>query len=81
MSKDSLKSVKAKRLSTNKAKLPHFIDKKNNQVLVVEGTNVVRVPFGLRFARKKRPLKNQNIATLILPITSLNSPTPPPNVA
>ena len=43
----------------------------------VEGTNVIRVPFGKKFSKKKRPEKNQNIATLILPLSSYNNPTPP----
>ena len=33
--------------------------------------------FGKRFSKKQRPEKNQTIATLILPITSNSSPTPP----
>ena len=83
MKKDSNKDS-IKYLSKGHLKLPDFIHKKNlenSQVQTIEDTNVIRVPFGIRFSKKKRPKKNQNIATLILPITSINSPTPPPNVA
>ena len=73
MKKDLSKDCKVQYLSNNSVKLPEFID--------LEETNVIRVPFGRRLSKKKRPEKNQHIATLILPITSVNSPTPPPNVA
>ena len=83
MRKDSSKDEKIKDFSSNFIKLPDFVEKlKNtNEVFSVVGTNVIRVPFGIRAPRRKRPEKNQNIATLVLPITSINSPTPPPNVA
>ena len=47
----------------------------------VSGTNVVRVPFGVRQPRKKRPARPDNWATLVLPLQPLNSPTPPPHAA
>ena len=80
MKKDSSKDRKIKYLSNNSVKLPEFI---NHEAIdsIYEETNVIRVPFGRRLSKKKRPEKNQHIATLILPITSVNSPTPPPNVA
>ena len=83
MRKDSSKDEKIKDSSSNFVKLPDFVEtfSKTNEVLSVAGTNVIRVPFGIRSPRRKRPEKNQNIATLILPITSINSPTPPPYVA
>ena len=83
MRKDSSKDGKIKDFSNNFLQLPDFVDKLNNanEVFSVAGTNVIRVPFGIRAPRRKRPEKNQNIATLVLPITSINSPTPPPNVA
>ncbi len=49
--------------------------------LVVDGTNVVRVPFGVREPRRKRPHNPQRLATLILPFQNNNSPTPPPHAA
>ena len=83
MTKDSNKDT-IKYFSKGKLKLPDFINKNNfdnAKVQFIEDTNVIRVPFGIRLSKKKRPKKNQNIATLILPITSINSPNPPPNVA
>ena len=81
MKKDSFKDRKVQYLSKNSVKLPEFINYEEIDLKSQEETNVIRVPFGIRLSKKKRPEKNQHIATLILPITSLNSPTPPPNVA
>ena len=79
MSKDSSKDEKNENFASNYVKLPDFVDNLDspNEVFAVAGTNVIRVPFGFRAPRRKRPEKNQNIATLVLPITSVNSPTPP----
>ena len=60
--------------------LPSFVSNssgENSDISSIEGTNVIRVPFGKKFPKKKRPEKNQNIATLILPLTSYSNPTPP----
>ena len=81
MKKDSSKDRKVQCLSNNSVKLPEFINLEEKELTSLESTNVLRVPFGRRLSKKKRPEKNQHIATLILPITSINSPTPPPNVA
>ena len=81
MKKDSSKDRKVQYLSKNSVKLPEFINYEEIDLRSQEQTNVIRVPFGIRLSKKKRPEKNQHIATLILPITSINSPTPPPNVA
>lgn len=82
MSKD-FKSGKIKRLPIKNLDLPNFdnFSVNNSKVSSVEGTNVIRVPFGKRFPKKQRPDKNQNIATLILPINTFINPTPPPHVA
>ena len=83
MSKDS-KSGKVKRLPIANLDLPNFVNNfsgNNSKVSSVEGTNVIRVPFGKRFPKKQRPNKNQNIATLILPINTFINPNPPPHVA
>ena len=83
MSKD-FKSGKVKCLPNTNLNLPNFVNNfsgNNTKVSSVEGTNVIRVPFGKRFPKKKRPDKNQNIATLILPISTFINPSPPPNVA
>jgi len=81
MKKDSTKNCKVQYLFNNSVQLPGFINHREVDLVSLEATNVIRVPFGRRLAKKKRPEKNQRIATLILPITSVNSPTPPPNVA
>ena len=51
------------------------------QLLKVSGTNVVRVPFGIRQPKKQRPAKVNSWATLVLPLQSFDSPTPPPHAA
>ena len=81
MKKDSSRDCKVKYLSNDSVELPEFINYKELDLISQEQTNVIRVPFGRRLSKKKRPEKNQHIATLILPITSMSSPTPPPNVA
>jgi len=79
MTKD-LKSGNVTRLTFKKVDLPNFVNNSsldNSKFLSIEGTNVIRVPFGKKFSKKKRPEKNQNIATLILPLSSYSNPTPP----
>ena len=79
MSKDS-KSGNLKRLPIKNLDLPNFVNNfsgNNSKISSIEGTNVVRVPFGKISPKKQRPDKNQNIATLILPITGYLNPTPP----
>lgn len=49
--------------------------------LPIEGTNVLRVPFGVRQARRQRPERPERWATLVIPIQSQGSPTPPPQAA
>ena len=49
--------------------------------LQVDGTNVVRVPFGIRQPKKQRPARPERWATLVLPLQPLGSPTPPPQAA
>jgi hypothetical protein len=51
------------------------------QILRVEGTNVLRVPFGVRRARRARPQRPDHWATLVLPFQAHNDPTPPPQAA
>tara|TARA_Y100001968_G_C19153852_1_gene617453 strand:- start:346 stop:594 length:249 start_codon:yes stop_codon:yes gene_type:complete len=78
--REDVKSGVVKQLPVTNLDLPNFVNTysgNNNKVYSVEGTNVIRVPFGKRLSKKKRPVKNQKIATLILPIQSHNSPTPP----
>ena len=74
------KSGNVKRLPVANVDLPNFVNNlsgDNSHIYSIEGTNVIRVPFGKKFPKKKRPEKNQNIATLILPLSSYNNPTPP----
>ena len=49
--------------------------------LRMEGTNVVRVPFGVRLARRQRPDRPDRWATLVIPFQVQDSPTPPPQAA
>ena len=79
MTKD-FKSGNVKRLPVKSLDLPNFVNNlsgENSNICSIEGTNVIRVPFGKKFPKKTRPEKNQNIATLILPLSSYNNPTPP----
>jgi hypothetical protein len=44
----------------------------------VEGTNVVRVPFGVRQSRRRRPQRPDHWATLVIPFAvGGGGPTPP----
>ena len=54
---------------------------KKGELLEVSGTNVVRVPFGIRQPLKKRPERPERWATLVIPFQPLGSPTPPPQAA
>ena len=79
MTKD-YKSGNVTHLPVKDIDLPSFVNNPsgdNSNICSIEGTNVIRVPFGKKFSKKKRPEKNQNIATLILPLTSYSNPTPP----
>ena len=77
---NDFKSGNVKQLPVKNVNLPNFVNNfsgDNSNICSIEGTNVVRVPFGKKFSKKKRPEKNQNIATLILPLSSYSNPTPP----
>ncbi len=79
MTKD-LKSGNVKHLPVKNVDLPNFVNNSSryySNICSIEGTNVIRVPFGKKFSKKKRPEKNQSIATLILPLASYSNPTPP----
>ncbi|MFN9485419.1 MAG: hypothetical protein ACK6BM_02090 [Cyanobacteriota bacterium] len=43
----------------------------------VEGTNVVRVAFGVRGARRTRPVRPDHWATLVLPLQAAGGGLPP----
>jgi hypothetical protein len=53
----------------------------NDQTLRVEGTNVVRVPFGVRRPRRERPARPERWATVVLPFVAGGSTPPPPQAA
>jgi len=79
MTKD-FKSGNVTNLPVKGVDLPSFVNNSpgdNSNICSIEGTNVIRVPFGKKFSKKKRPEKNQKIATLILPLASYSNPTPP----
>jgi len=54
---------------------------KRGHTLPIEGTNVVRVPFGVRQSRRARPERPDHWATLVIPFQPLGDPTPPPAAA
>ena len=54
---------------------------RRGHTLQVEGTNVVRVPFGVRQPRKNRPSRPDHWATLVIPIQPTGGSTPPPAAA
>jgi hypothetical protein len=47
----------------------------------VEGTNVVRVPFGVRRPRRRRPQRPDHWATLVLPFQAAGGGPIPPHAA
>ena len=51
------------------------------ETLRVEGTNVVRVPFGVRRAQRVRPARPERWATVVLPFQAGGSTPPPPQAA
>ncbi len=54
---------------------------KTTSTVRVEGTNVVRVPFGVRQSRRVKPQRPDHWATLVLPFHVGGQPTPPPQAA
>ncbi len=70
----------------NNLNLPDFSENlestlQTGKSLQVDGTNVVRVPFGIRQPIKQRPARSNNWITLVLPLNPLGTPTPPPQAA
>ena len=53
MKKDSSKDHKIQYLSSNSVKLPEFVNQEDLQLISLEETNVIRVPFGRRFPKRK----------------------------
>tara|TARA_B100000700_G_C14225104_1_gene481073 strand:- start:28 stop:288 length:261 start_codon:yes stop_codon:yes gene_type:complete len=86
MNKKTLFDLKDQIKTKDDLSLPSFSNcfdsvLKNGELLQVAGTNVIRVPFGVRQPKKKRPEKVSSWATLVLPLQSFDSPTPPPHAA
>ena len=63
--------------------LPEGLESAFNRghTLSIEGTNVVRVPFGVRRPRRDRPERPEHWATLVIPLQPVGAPTPPPAAA
>ena len=66
--------------------LPDFADclataMSSGKSLQVDGTNVIRVPFGIRRPQKQRPERPERWATLVIPLQPQGNPTPPPQAA
>ena len=59
--------------------LPHL--NAHGETLRVEGTNVVRVPFGVRRPRRARPARPERWVTVELPFQAGGSTPPPPQAA
>ena len=51
------------------------------ELLQSDGTNVVRVPFGVRQPRRKRSERAASAVTLVIPFNPSGGPTPPPQAA
>ena len=86
MNKNTFFDLEDQKNKKDNLSLPSFSDcfesiLQKGELLQVAGTNVVRVPFGVRRPKKKRPEKLSSWATLVLPIQSFDSPTPPPHAA
>ena len=77
--KSALSSVEGPALP----QLPEGLESAINcgHTLSIEGTNVIRVPFGTRRSRRSRPERPDHWATLVIPFQSVGDPTPPPAAA
>jgi hypothetical protein len=73
-----LKAVVSPELPFQAAQMQQSLAK--GETVNVEGTNVVRVPFGVRKPRRTRPERPPHWATLVIPLQSWD-PTPPPQAA
>ena len=86
MIRDDSLNQSAKKLDKDELNLPSFSEDldsamRSGKSFQVDGTNVVRVPFGIRHSRKQRPARPARWATLVLPFQPVDSPTPPPHAA
>ena len=86
MIRDISSDVSTKKIQKGELALPTFAEglesaMSTGKSFQVDGTNVVRVPFGSRQPQKKRPQRPQRWVTLVLPFQPIGSPTPPPQAA
>ncbi len=86
MDQDSLKNQFRELCVSDSVNLPLFNEGlesvlRSGNSLAVDGTNVVRVPFGIRQPRRQRPEKPHRLPTLVIPFQPLGTPTPPPQAA
>lgn len=65
----------------NSAGIPVEVTGRVSGTVRVDGTNVVRVPFGVRQSRRVKPQRPDHWATLVLPFHAGGQPTPPPQAA
>ena len=82
---DREKSLSSSKKGRN-LNLPNIPDSLSNalkkgQTISMAGTNVVRVPFGIRHPLKIRPKRPEHWATLVIPLQNSDDPTPPPAAA
>ena len=86
MSRDTKQQLESTGQTPDSLQLPDIPDclqaaLGRGHTLPIEGTNVLRVPFGIRQARRQRPDRPERWATLVIPIQSQGSPPPPPQAA
>ena len=86
MDRDNSNHQSGQVLQLDGLKLPSLPNPMETSLLGVEtfpvdGTNVIRVPFGIRQARRQRPERPERWATLVLPLQPVDSPNPPPQAA
>ncbi|HGY5549006.1 MAG TPA: hypothetical protein ACN46X_04865 [Prochlorococcus sp.] len=87
MDSDTSLNQLQKRMESGGLSLPTLPDgletaRLQGHTLAMDGTNVVRVPFGVRQSRRQRPERPERWATVVLPFNSHGGhPTPPPHAA
>ena len=87
MDRDTSKNQLQQRMESGGLSLPTLPDGLESALLqghtlAMDGTNVVRVPFGVRQSRRQRPERPERWATVVLPFQSHGGqPTPPPHAA
>ena len=86
MKKNTSRNQSVKLLEAKDLKLPNLPDGleaslSGGKTLSIDGTNVIRVPFGIRTPRKQRPTHPERLTTLILTFQNSGNPTPPPQAA